>query len=202
MALGLGWASDAADVFDLASRSADRAIALDPLDARALTIAGHVKAYLLRDVRTASGLHAKAIELNANLPIAWTLSAWTKIYGGDHSTALRHAQAAISLSPRDPHIFFAEHALMQAHFFKRELIEADILADSVLHKQPDNLSAMMARLAILGHLDRREEGLKLVEKIRTAEPRASVAWVSARPPLQLEDREYYAEGLRKAGLAD
>ena len=59
---------------------------LDPLDARALAIAGHVKGYLMHDVRGALSLHARAIELNPNLPIAWTVSSWSRIYNGEHDT--------------------------------------------------------------------------------------------------------------------
>ena len=44
---------------------------LDPFNARALAVAGHVKGYLLHDVPSALHLHARAIELNPDLPIAW-----------------------------------------------------------------------------------------------------------------------------------
>src|SRR3954453_12769711 len=136
MAVGQGWAVNGREVIAMAGGSAERAVLLDPLDARALAIAGHVKGYLLHDVRSALHLHARAIELNPNLPIAWTLSAWSKVYSGDHATALRHATTAQSLSPRDPHIFFVEHAQMAAHMFRGELEEADVLAELVLDRQP------------------------------------------------------------------
>ncbi|MDP9097016.1 MAG: hypothetical protein M3N26_10785, partial [Pseudomonadota bacterium] len=129
MAVGQGWADDAHAVITLAGEAAERAIVLDPLDARALAIGGHVKAYLFHDVRSALSLHARAIELNPNLPIAWTMSALSKIYSGDHTTGMRHAQMAQSLSPRDPHIFFVEHALMLAHFFRRDLEAANTVAE-------------------------------------------------------------------------
>ena len=35
------------EIITLAGEAAERAVLLDPLDARALAIAGHVKAYLL-----------------------------------------------------------------------------------------------------------------------------------------------------------
>ena len=202
MAVGQGWANNGDDIFQLAGASAERAITLDPLDARALAIAGHVKAYLFHDVNSALKLHARAIELNPNLPIAWTLSAWSKTYSGDHATALRHAQMAQALSPRDPHTFFVEHAAMLAHLFRRELVEADALAEVVLDRQPDHASALRSRLAILGHLGREAEAHKHLDRLRRIEPEPTVSVLIARPPFQPEDRNFYAEGLRRAGVPD
>ena len=139
---------------------------LDPLDARALAVAGHVKAYLIHDVRSALTLHARAIELDPNLPIAWTLSSWSKIYNGEHTTAVRHAMMSRSLSPRDPHIFFVEHALMTAQFFSNNLDEAEMLAEVVLKRNPGHASALNVRLAILGHLGRKEEANHCLAMLR------------------------------------
>jgi tetratricopeptide (TPR) repeat protein len=161
-----------------------------------------VKAYLLHDVRSALHLHARAIELNPNLPIAWTLSAWSKVYSGDHATAVRHAMMAQSLSPRDPHIFFVEHALMAAHLFRRQLEEAELLAESVLERQPGHASALKAQLAILGHLGWREEAADCLARLQEVEPGLTISKLLARPPFQPDDRRYYAEGLRLAGLPE
>lgn len=200
MAVGQGWAQDAHAVISLAGDSAERAILLDPLDARALAIGGHVKAYLFHDVRSALSLHARAIELNPNLPVAWTMSALSKIYSGDHTTGMRHAQMAQSLSPRDPHIFFVEHALMLAHFFRGELEAANTVAEAVLERQPDHASALKARLAILGHLGRAAESSADLRRLQMIEPNVTVTQMMSRPPFMPADLEFYAEGLRKAGV--
>jgi tetratricopeptide (TPR) repeat protein len=202
MAVGQGWAGDGQEIFTLAGASAERAILLDPMDARALAIAGHVKAYLFHDVKAALSLHERAVGLNPNLPIAWTLSAWSKTYSGDHATAIRHAQMAHSLSPRDPHAFFVDHATMMAHLFRRELAEADALAEAVLERKPNHASALRSRMAILGHLGRQSEAADHFEKLLQIEPGATIATLVARPPFQPEDLAYYAEGLRKAGLPE
>ncbi len=202
MALGQGWAESGQETIELAGRSADRAVLLDPLDARALAIAGHVKAYVFHDVRSAIGLHARAIELNPNLPVAWTLSAWSKTYSGDHATALRHAQVAIALSPRDPHIFFVEHAAMTAHLLRRELTEADSLAELVLERKPDHASALRIRLSILGHLERHDDAREHLARLLAIEPATTVATITARPPFRPDDLDYYALGLRKAGVPE
>jgi TolB-like protein len=200
MAVGQGWVEKPRDVTELAGTAAERAVILDPFDARAVAIAGHVKGYLLHDVPSALHLHARAIELNPNLPIAWTLSSWSKIYNGEHVTAIRHAMTSRSLSPRDPHIFFVEHALTTAHFFHHDLEEAEALAELVLARNPGHASALYIRLAILGHLGRKEEAAPSLEALREIDPNVTVEKIVPRAPLRPEDRAFYTEGLERGGV--
>lgn len=200
MAVGLGFVNDPRDVTTLAGDSAERAITLDPLDARALAIAGHVKAYLLHDVPSALKLHARATDLNPNLPIVWTLSSVSKIYNGEHATAVRHAEIAMSLSPRDPHIFLAEQALMMAQMFNRQLEEAEVLAETVLERNREHRSALSIQLAILGHLGRFDDAARCLAMLRQIDPSATVERMVARIPLRPEDKDFYGEGLRRAGM--
>jgi tetratricopeptide (TPR) repeat protein len=200
MAVGQGWVENPRDVTTLAGTSAERAVLLDPFDARALAVAGHVKGYLLHDVRSALHLHARAIEFNPNLPIAWTLSSWSRIYNGEHMTAVRHALMSLSLSPRDPHIFFVEHALMTARFFNRNLEEAEMLAEVVLERNPGHASALNVRLAILGHLGRKEEAGHCLAILREIVPNVTIDKIVSRAPLRPDDRNFYIDGLERAGV--
>jgi TolB-like protein/Tfp pilus assembly protein PilF len=200
MAVGQGWVENARDVTTLAGTSAERALLLDPFDARAVAVAGHVKGYLLHDVPSALHLHARAIELSPNLPIAWTLSSWSKIYNGEHAAAIRHALMAQSLSPRDPHIFFVEHALMTAHFFHRDLEEAEVLAEVVLARNPDHASALNVQVALLGHLGRKEEAARCLAMLREIDPNITIEKIVSRPPLRAEDKVFYTEGLERGGV--
>lgn len=200
MVVAQGWAEDPKAIISLAGQSAKQAMLLDPLDARAVAIAGHVTAYLMHDVRAALRLHARAIELNPNLPVAWTLSSWSKIYSGDHAAAVRHAQTSQSLSPRDPHIFAAEHVLMTAHFFRRHLDEAERMADAVMERNPDHVSALNVHLAILGHMGRRAEAGHILGLLQASHPGITVSAIAARAPLRPDDLAFYTEGLRRAGV--
>ena len=202
MAVGQGWVDKPRDVTTLAGASAERAVELDPLDARALAIAGHVKAYLMHDVRSALSMHARAVDLNPNLPIAWTLSSCSKMYNGEHATAIRHAQMSQSLSPRDPHIFFVEHILTTAYFFSQRLEEADMLSEVVLERKPGHVSALNVHLAILGHMGRYDDAARCLAMLREIDPNVTVDKIVARPPLQLQDKAYYIDGLRRAGVPE
>ena len=200
MAIGQGWSDDPDQAAAAAGSVAERAVLLDPLDARAVTIAGHVKAYMMHDLETALVLHQRAIFLNPNLPIAHTLNSWAHIYNGDHTTALSEATIGIELSPSDPHVFFAEHAAMTALMFLGELDRADALASSVLERKPGHASALKGRLCILGHLNRLDEASQCLTKLGAIEPTPTVSRIVARPPLRTQDLDFYAEGLRRAGV--
>ena len=200
MAVGQGWVTNPGDLTVLAGASADRAVQLDPSDARALTIAGHVKSYFLHDVESALQLHAQAIKLNPNLPVAWTLSSFTKSYNGEHATAIKHANISHSLSPRDPHIFLTENALLVAYFFSRDLKNADALADVVLSRNPSHASGLNIRLGVLGHLGRTDDAAECLRMLQSIDPTVTIEKIVNRIPTRTADRAYYADGLRKAGV--
>ncbi len=200
MAVGQGWVKNPKDVTALAGVSAERAVELDGSDARALTIAGHVKSYFLHDVSSALELHAQAIRLNPNLPIAWTLSSFTKSYSGEHATAIKHASRSVSLSPRDPHMFLTENALLVAYFFSRNLEHAATLADVVLTRHAGHRSALNMQLAILGHTGRTGDAAPFLAAYREIDPEMSASNIVRRIPLTPADREFYREGLMLAGV--
>ncbi len=200
MAVGLGWVDDPRHVTVLAGAAAERAVLLDPCDARALAIAGHVKGYLQHDVPAALQLHARAIDLNPNLPVAWALSSASKSYHGDHVTAIRHAAVARSLSPRDPHIYWAEHVATLAHFLNRDLQQAEALSEVVLTRNPDHVSAIVLHLSIMGHTGQTDEARHWLSKMEEFDPTMTAEKVVSRAPWKPDDREYFAEGLRRAGL--
>ncbi len=202
MALGQGWSDDPALAGTMAGEAAERAVMLDPSDARGVSIAGHVKAYMLHDVEAALVLHARATALNPNLPIAWTLSACAHMYNGDHRTAVAHTETALSLSPSDPHVFFAEHVASTAHMFLGNLEAADSLAGSVLSAKPGHASALKVRVATLGLLRRRGDAADYIEQLRAQDPDVSIRTILARPPLRPHDVKIYAEGLRLAGVPE
>jgi TolB-like protein len=202
MAVGQGWIENPADATALAGTSASRAVELDPSDARGIAIAGHVRGYLFHDVSTALAYHARAVDLNPNLPAAWSFSSCSRFYNGEHATSIRHAMISLSLSPRDPHIFFTEHALMVANFLKGELEEAAKLSEIVMMRNQNHISALFVTAAIYGHLGRHDDAARCVTRLRMIDNNLSVAKIVARVPFTPRDKAYYAAGLKLAGVRD
>jgi tetratricopeptide (TPR) repeat protein len=186
-----------------ARQLAERAVALDPSDARALTIAGHVRAFLHHQVDEAIQLHERALSLNPNLSLAWMFSGMAQSYAGHHEEAIRRIHKARRLSPFDPHSFAFDMALMIPHLARGEYQIAMELGRRATALNPGFSSTQKGYLSALGHLGRTEEQAVVRERLLRLEPSFSVREALLRSPLLREDdRLRYAEGLRLAGLPE
>ena len=156
--VGQGWADDPAASTAEAARLAERAVMLDPGDARALTLAGHVRGFLGRHPEEASALHERAIALNPNLAIAWCFSGLAHFYLGRHEEALRRISVALRLSPSDPHGFFFDTALIMPHLLRGDYASAVEAGRRAIEINPLFSSAYKGYLAALGLMDRAARG--------------------------------------------
>jgi DNA-binding SARP family transcriptional activator len=201
--VGQGWAKDPASSMSRAGELATRAITLDPADARALTIAGHVCAYLHHKLEEAMELHERALALNPHLPLAWVLSGLGHTYAGLHEEAIRRIHRARELSPHDPHGFFFDMALMMPHLLRGDLETVVELGRRALALNPALTSTYKGMLSALGLLGRIDEAAALRAQLLERDPSFQIRNTVARTPLaRAEDRALYAEGLRKAGLPE
>ena len=199
--VGQGWSDNPRATIEEAGALAERAIVLDPYDARALTIAGHVRAFLHHRLREALALHERALSLNPNLAMAWALSAVSYAYLGDPEEAERRNARYKKLSPLDPHAFFFDAFFVLIHLLKRDFESAVALGRSVSEMNPSFSASLKPYLAALGHTGRHQEAAAARERLLTIEPDFTVAWFIAGSPLaRAADREVYSEGLRLAGL--
>ena len=196
-----GWADDVEAGAAEAGRLAERAITLDPQDAKALTIAGHVRAFLHRRMREALTLHDRALLLNPNLSMAWVLSAVTYTYMGDLDEAQRRLDRYKQLSPLDPQAFFYDTARVLVALLKRDHAAAASLGREVTEMNPAYVGSQRVYLAALGHLGETAEAARVRAHLLGLEPGFSVARFLATTALQRDgDRVHFADGLRAAGL--
>ncbi len=201
--VGQDWADDPAAVMEDAGRHAERAVVLDPQDARALTIAGHVRAFLHRRLREAVTLHERALSLNPNLAMAWALSAIAFAYMGDPEEAERRNNRYKKLSPLDPHAFFFDAFFILIHLLKRDYETAVAMGRTVSEMNPSFSATYKPYLAALGHLGRAREAAVVRRRLLTIEPDFTVERFVATSPLEREsDRDHFAEGLRLAGVPE
>jgi len=199
--VGQGWSDNPRATIEEAGALAERAIVLDPYDARALTIAGHVRAFLHHRLREALALHERALSLNPNLAMAWALSAVSYAYLGDPEEAERRNARYKKLSPLDPHAFFFDAFFVLIHLLKRDFESAVALGRSVSEMNPSFSASLKPYLAALGHTGRHQEAAAARERLLAIEPDFTIEGFTAGSPLaRAADRDVYSEGLRLAGL--
>jgi len=201
--VGQDWASDPRAVMEEAGQLAERAIVLDPLDARGLAIAGHVRAFLHHRLREAISLHERALSLNPNLAMAWNLSGVAYAYLGDWEEAERRVTRYKKLSPLDPHAFFFDTGFIIVALLKRDYESAVVAGRAVTEMNPAFSAACKPYLAALGHAGRLQEASVVLRRLLSMEPDFTVERFLATTPVERPgDREHYAEGLRRAGVPE
>jgi DNA-binding SARP family transcriptional activator len=201
--VGQAWAKDPPAAILRAGELAERAVTLDPGDARALTLVGHVRAFLHKQPEQACALHERALALNPNLPLAWCCSGLALSYLGHHDNAIEHITRAYHLSPYDPHAFFFDMALAMPHFLRHDFNNALIIGRRAVELNPGFTSTYKGYLAILGHLAYHQEASRVLSLLLELEPAFSIRNAIERSPMQRQqDLDLYAEGLRRAGLRE
>lgn len=201
--VGQGWSGDPVTATERAALLADTAVALDPNDARALTLAGHVRGFLMKRPSEAAVLHERAIALNPNLAIAWCFSGLSSTYLGVHEDAITRIRQAIQLSPSDPHLFFFKTSLMIPHLMRGEYEAGAAAGREAIELNPWFSSSFKVYLSLLGFLGRAREAADVRARLLKLEPGFTVNDAIRRAPMiQAEDTARYAEGLRLADLSE
>jgi tetratricopeptide (TPR) repeat protein len=201
--VGQGWADLPKAMMERAGELAERAIVLDPFDARGLAISGHVRSFLHRRLREAMVLHERALSLNPNLAMAWALSAVTYAYAGNLEEAERRNDRYKKLSPLDPHAFFFDAFFVLIHLLKRDHETAVEVGRTVSQLNPAFTAAYKPYLAALGHLHRDQEAATIRRRLLALEPDFTLERFLTNNPMEREsDRLHYAEGLRLAGIRE
>jgi len=201
--VGQSWTRDPTAVMAEAGRVAERAIMLDTQDAKALTIAGHVRAFLHHRLREAMSLHERALTVNPNLAMAWNLSGVACAYLGDLDEAERRLNRYKKLSPLDPHAFFFDTAFIIVALLRHDHEGAVAAGREVSEMNPAFSAACKPYLAALGHLGAAAEAEVVAKRLLAIEPGFTIhGFVESSPFERAEDREHFATGLRLAGLPD
>lgn len=200
--IGQSLASNVASTMQEAGQLAERAVALDPGCARALSVAAHVRSFLLhKSIAETIGLHERALALNPNLPFAWAVACLSLSYAGEHDLAVARGEQARLLSPFDPHSFFFDGALMVPRMMRHEYDEVVALGRRSLALNPAMIGTMKGLLSALGLMGRLDDAAELRAKLLARAPGLTVASAMARSALRrTQDRELYATGLLRAGL--
>lgn len=199
--VGQGWAEDPAAALGEAGRLAERAILLDPQDAKALTIAGHVRAFLYRRPDEALALHNQALALNPNLAMAWALSAFNHVYLGNLEEAEMRINRYKRLSPLDPHAFFYDTAFIQLNLLRRDYESAIVVGRSLSQLNPSFSNMLKPYLSALGHLRYTREAGIIRQKLLAVEPHFTTKILRETAPYaRSQDLDHIIFGLELAGI--
>ncbi len=199
--VGQGWSADHAPTLAKAGELAQRAIALDPSDARGHAIAGHVRDMQYLPTERSHDFHQRALLLNPNLPLAWGFAGLAQSLDGNQSEAIRMIRHAIVLSPFDPLGFYFEMLLGMPHFLQGDFATAAELGRRAIALNPGLSTTYKGLLSALGHLGLVEEAAVICQKLCALEPGFNLVVASARSAMRHDaDRALYLDGLRLGGL--
>jgi len=194
-----GWAAsfDEEEISRLVERAAD--IGTD--DAVALCWAGHVHAYFFRELDRALLLIDRALELDANLAVAWQRSGWVRGYAGDSDGAIESLDKAMRLNPLDPRVFLTQSAMAFAHFIAGRDEEAARWAAVALRVKPNWLPALRMAIAANAMRGQAEPAKRALNAYLRIDPKVTVRKLCGYYPFRREaDRERLVAAMRKADV--
>ncbi len=184
-----------------AERLSKLALTLDRFDPHALSLCGHVRAFLFRDYDHAIELFDRALAANPSSAIAWLRSSATFSYIGEMREACRRADFGLRLSPYDAHVFYSYSIMALAHYVAGDYEEATRWARRSAALNPRftaNLRFLAASLAASGKDDVGQETAQALLRI---DPNFSVGrFVAGYAFKDPEKRRLFGEHLVKAGL--
>ncbi|MGE0419225.1 MAG: hypothetical protein AB7O80_20670, partial [Acetobacteraceae bacterium] len=199
--VGQGW-SPAPDHDAVASDEAARAaIRQDAMNARALSLHAHTRSFLHRDYEGAIRIFEQAMEAAPNDASTWMWSAGTYAYIGNGTEAMRRAERAYRLSPRDRFAFRYSTALCLSYYTNGAYEDAIRWGEQAIRESPAYTAGLrftIAAHAAVGQLNRAQE---LAGNLMRIQPDFRVRTVRERHPYRdASRRNEIADRLLMAGL--
>jgi adenylate cyclase len=204
LAVGQAWSKspdeDAAD----AGRMAARSMQLDPRNALGFAIAGHHRAYHLRDPASALPFFDSALAACPSHALSLTLRSASLSYLGRGAEALESAQRGFRLSPHGPHRYYFQFFVGLAQYVVRNEAEAARWARLSLRDSPGFTSAHRLLTAALVALGKLEEARAVARQMMVCEPEFRLSkYENDRAAFaDRELRKTLISRMRAAGLPD
>ena len=197
-----GWADDRKRELHELAHLARQAAKLGKDDPVALSTAGWVTAYDLRDPELGGALIDRALALNPSEATAWWMRAFAHVWLGEPEPAIADAERAMRLSPRDPLIHQMYSAIGNAYFVSGKYEEAAASALAALQVEPDFQPGLRLGAAACGQLGRLEEANGLILRLRELFPDITLSILKDLLAYRPDHLAAFLDGLRKAGLPE
>jgi adenylate cyclase len=198
--LTLGWAPDPRQALSEAVNWGKAALDLDEKDPL-----GHMQRALglvfLRQPDQAVEHAERAVELNPSLSMAHMVLGYALSYAGRPSEALDELATAMRLDPRD--LFYTTFTLSHAalaHLMLRDLDAAVVAARKALQLSSKNIRAHHRLTCALAHLGDLDGARRALADANAVLEKPTIEYFDATYPFtNPEDRDFFLNGLRKAG---
>lgn len=202
--IGQGWSKSPTDDARDAERLAQRAMELDPQNALAPAVCGHVLSFLFHDYDSALVYLERSRDLSPSNAYAWRLSSATESYLGRGEEAIRMAERSLRLSPKGSGLFHCYHVLSIAHYVAGNYDEAlkwARLSDIENPLFTSNIRSLCSTLSAVGRV---EEARAMAGRLMTLEPDFRLGYYERKrlPYKPPELRQKVMHHLRLAGLPE
>ncbi|MEO8306677.1 MAG: TIR domain-containing protein [Pseudomonadota bacterium] len=196
-----GWSADPASAFRESFESASEAVALDEGDWLGHFMKGMGYLWTQRAHDLGTDENHRAVRLNPSAPSAHHGLACLLSFSGKWADAIPALHKVLRL---DPQYRFAGSALADlslAHLMLRDFDPAREFAEKAIHTQPRFVRSYQRLACCLGHMGQAEQARDVVGQLLQRQSDISLAYIDATYPFKYAaDREFFLEGLHKAGL--
>jgi len=196
--VALGFSTDPQFDRSEAIRLARLALSLDENDERALSTAGLVTGYLIRDYETAIEFVDRAVATNPNSYMVWNHRGWVYQFAGQYEEAIRSFERGIRVSPLDPMLQNAFAGIGHALIALRRFDEAVAFFKRALRQNSSDGIAFRGLASALAHLGRDAEAREALARLLEIDPAYPISGRISRSG----SFKLLYEGLRKAGVPE
>ena len=172
-------------------------------DATALAAIGAAYSLATDDFDLAERFVQRSLAIDPNNAWGWARGGWVCHYAGDMDLALERFTRAHRLSPLDPLDFNVSFGMAASHLAKGNYRAATKLVEEGLRAKPDLIwpyRLLAVSAALEGDLDKARQA---IARLLDAHPGMTIErMMDAIPRGVLGRKDFYWEGLRKAGLPE
>jgi len=201
--VGQGWHPDPDIGMNESAENAHLAISLDPNNALALAIAGHIEAFLYRRLDSAECFLSRSLLVNPNSGMAWAFHAVLACYIGAPAEALSRMKRYQRLCPFDPAACYFKTIYVIAYTILHDFEKAVLIGKELIMENPNFVNGYKPLITSLWHLKQYSEAGGFAEQLLSREPDFSIEKFCRTYPFRREDdMSLYVSAFRGVGIPE